>query len=44
MTKRIDYRFSDIAKIEISHKNILEFTIYLVKNKKSLVFSTTERG
>lgn len=44
LAKRIDYRYSDIAKVEISQKNNLEFTIYLYNSKKSLVFSTTERG
>ena len=34
----IHYRYSDVAKIEISHKNNLDFTIYLSKSKKSLVF------
>jgi hypothetical protein len=44
LSKRVDFRYSDIAKIEVSHKNNIEFTIYLLKSKKSLIFQTTERG
>ena len=44
LTRKSEFTYREISKLEVAMKNDKEFTIYLNQGKKILTFSSNSRG